>query len=123
MAATFNRLRRRLNELPRTVAASVAARAAPALTVLTRQAYDGGRDVYGQSRPKSTTTGEVLTLNRTGATERTLKFVSVGTLVRCVLGTRYAKYLIGKYRILPNGPIPVAWRAKLDTIVQGTKAP
>jgi hypothetical protein len=123
MPATFKALRRRLNELPRTVAASVAGRAAPALTDMTRGAFDAGRDVYGQARPKSETTGEALTLKRSGAAERTLKFAAVGTIVRCVLGVPYLKYLIGKYRVLPNGPIPQAWRGRLGEIVRETKAP
>ncbi len=123
MPATFNKLRAHLKSLPRTVAAQVAGRAAPALTDLTQQAFDGGRDVYGVARPQSETTGEALTLKRSGKAEAALRFVAVGTVVRCVFGgVPYLKYLVGRYRVLPNGPIPVGWRAKLGEIVGTTKA-
>jgi Na+/glutamate symporter len=73
--------------------------------------------VYGQTRPPSTS-GQPLTLRRTGATEATLRFVAIGTIVRCVLGTPYAKYLIGNYRVLPMGRMPVQWSRDINDLVQ-----
>jgi hypothetical protein len=90
---SLKRLKGTLRELPRTVAHGVAQRGAPVLTRLTQAAYDGGRSVYGDPRPAGVD-GRPLTLERTGATRRTLQFTSNGTIVRCVLGTRYARYLI-----------------------------
>jgi hypothetical protein len=121
--ASFSGLRRRLRELPRTVASAVATRAAPALTGLAQAAYDSPADVYGEPRPKSEVNGQPLTLYRTGETEASLRFASEGTILRAVLARPYIKYLIGKYRILPNGPMPGKWRATLDGLVQTAKAP
>ncbi len=113
-------LKRNLRELPRTVAADVASRASPALTDLTREAYSSGRTVYGDARPMGVN-GNPLTLRKTGAVEGQTRFVAIGTIVRCALGPRYARYLIGRYRILPNGAMPAAWRERLRTLVAETK--
>jgi hypothetical protein len=64
--------------------------------------------------------GEQLTLNRTGDTRRDLRFVVNGTIIRCALGPKYAKYLIGKYKILPIGDrtsMPVAWVRAMNELV------
>lgn len=113
-------LKGKLKELPRSVAHDVAQRAAPALTSLTRGAFDSGKSVYGDARPQGAD-GRPLTLERTGATKASLKFSATGTIVRAVLGPRYAKYLIGKYSILPNGALPAAWSSKLAALVKETK--
>jgi hypothetical protein len=114
--------KQQLREFPITLAAAVARDAAPAMTDLTTSAYDGGRTVYGDTRPKGVN-GQALDLEETGATRAQMRFVAVGTIVRCVLGPRYSKYLIGKYSILPNGAVPATWRAKLDALVAAQKGP
>lgn len=116
--STIRRLNRRLRELPISIAHDVAQRAAPVLTALAREAHEARRSVYGESRPIGITTGEVLDLEVTGDTARALRFVANGTVVRAVLPTRYAKYLIGKYGILPNGAIPVSWEQALNDLVR-----
>jgi hypothetical protein len=118
---TLRQLKRRLVDLPRSVAHDVSQRAAPALTELTRDAFDAGRSVYGGSRPAGVD-GQALSLRKTGDTARLLRFSANGTVVRCVLGPKYAKYLIGKYDILPNGALPAAWSAALRDLVASTKA-
>ena len=120
--SSLRALKARLRQMPVTVAHSVAQRAAPAITELATQAYDGNRSVYGEPRPASTVDGHELTLERTGATRRALRFVANGTIVRCVLGTRYARYLVGKYGVLPNGALPVRWADRLAQVVAATKA-
>ncbi len=115
--ATLARFKKKLAELPTSVAHNVAQRAAPDLTLAARAAYSQGRSVYGEARPTSVVDGKPLDLYRTGATLQTLRFNASGTIVRCVLGTRYAGYLIGKYGILPNGAIPADWSAHLRQIV------
>ena len=112
----------KLRALPVTLAAEVATSAAPAMTDLTQQAYDGGQTVYGDARPRGVN-GQPLTLRKTGATEAGLRFINIGTIVRCVLPNHYQRYLIGKYRVLPNGAMPAAWRAKLDQIVHSKRGP
>ena len=118
---TLRRLNRRLRELPTSVAHDVAQRAAPMLTGLAREAHAARRSVYGESRPVGKTTGEMLDLEVTGKTAAALRFVANGTIVRCVLGTPYARFLIGKYGILPNGAIPAEWSARLRDLVASYK--
>lgn len=121
--SSLKRMKQTLKDLPRTVAADVAKRAAPAMTDLTQEAFASGRNVYGDARPTSKVDGRALTLERTGATKGQLRFVQVGTVVRCVLGPKYARYLIGKYGVLPNGALPARWSFKLGQIVKETKDP
>ncbi len=113
-------LKRTLTTLPTTIAIDVASRAGPALTDLTQDANASHRNVYGDPYPTGAD-GQQLTLRRTGAVAGDLRFAVAGTQVRSVLPEKYAKYLIGKYNILPNGAMPAAWRGKLDTLVKETK--
>ncbi len=106
--------------MPLSVAHAVAQQAAPLFTQLARETFDAGKNVYGQPRPLSVK-GEQLTLVASGETRDSIKFVANGTTVRCVLGPKYAKYLIGKYGILPSGDraeIPAAWSRALGLIVE-----
>jgi hypothetical protein len=91
------------------------------MTELTRAAYDGGRTVYGEARPPAVD-GGTLTLHKSGATARDLRFEAIGTVIRCKLGPRWARYLIGKYAILPNGALPAAWSKRLGDLVAGIEA-
>lgn len=119
--STLKRMKASLRDLPRSVAHSVAQRGAPALTGLTQAAFDGGRSVYGEARPPGVS-GDRLTLRKTGALEADLRFVANGTTIRCVLGPRYAKYVI-RYGILPNGAMPVSWSSRLGALVKETVPP
>lgn len=105
-------LKKVLRQLPVTVAESGAAAIAPELTTETQRAFDAGRTVYDAPRPL-TPTGQTPTLVRSGETRRRLGFVAIGTQMRAQLGTKYARYLIGAYDILPNGPMPEKWRTFL----------
>jgi hypothetical protein len=105
-------LAKKLRTIPKVVAQDVARAVAPELTVLAAGAYTTGRTVYGDARPAGSS-GNALDLVETGATLSTVRFVANGTIVRCVLGTRYARFLVGRYRILPMGNLPVAWSARI----------
>ena len=118
--SSIRALKANLRAMPISLAHSVAQRAAPAMTDETQSAFSGGRTVYGEPRP-SGADGKPLTLVRTGDTKRALSFVATGTLVWARLGTRYARYLIGKYSILPNGPLPAGWSRRLRAIVAETR--
>ena len=119
---SLNRLAASLRRAPLTLAANVAKRAAPALTQATQAAYSAGRTVDGSARPAAVDGGR-LTLKDTGAAQRSLRFVSIGTQARCVLGTPYLPYLIGRYGVLPSGKqLPTAWRAELARIVSTSDA-
>jgi hypothetical protein len=100
-------LAKRLRGLPKVVAQRVARRVGADLSIETLRAYHGGRSVYGDARPA----GEngALTLIKSGKTLASLRFQAVGTRVRASFGTAYARFLIGKYRILPMGELPAAW--------------
>lgn len=88
------------------------------LTQFTRTAFESGRNVYGDARPKGSA-GNDLTLVQSGATKAALRFVASGTVIRAQLGPRYARYLVGKYKILPIGDrtgMPIAWVRALNEL-------
>jgi len=92
----------------------IAKRIAAELTAKAGSDYDAGLTAYGDPRPLGVH-GNALSLWATGDTRRDLAFKSDGgTKVRAVLGTPYAKYLIGKYQILPNRTLPVNWQKLLE---------
>lgn len=107
--------------MPVSLSHAVAARVAPELTTQAQASYDSGRTVYGAPRPVSLVDGRPLTLVETGAVRRDMKFNASGTRVTVTIGPSYARYLIGKYGILPSGDradIPAPWVAAIDRIVR-----
>lgn len=112
---SLQQLRRALQQLPLTTAATVARYAAPEVSALARAAYDGGKSVYGPDRPRGVD-GQELSLVKTGASRAATQFVAEGTRMRTRVLPRYTKYLIGKYDVLPNGPLPVSWQDRLREI-------
>ena len=109
-------LKKMLRDLPITLAAEIAAAVAPGITTFAQAAYDSGVTVYGDPRPTSNVDGSPLELKLSGSTRGQMRFVSTGRIVRCVLGPPYAKYLIGKYGILPNGNAPTVWNDAIRKI-------
>lgn len=118
--AAFGGLKAKLRALPVSLAHNIAQRVAPALASAASSAFDAGRTVYGESRPKGVD-GNELDLVASGRTRSTVTYTATGRLVRVALGTAWSKFLIGKYRILPNGAIPVEWKRKIDETVHATK--
>lgn len=118
--SSLRSLKANLRALPVTVSHDVAQRAAPAMTGLTQEAFASKQNVYGEARPLSKVDGRPLTLRRTGTVQGALKFVANGTILRCVLGPKYARFLIGKYGVLPNGALPTKWSHRLGEIVEAT---
>jgi len=108
-------LKRALSKAPITSVARIASRAAPAMSELAGTAFDAGQTVYGSARPRSVE-GDALTLERTGATRRAMAFVATGRDIRTTRLPRYARWLIGRFDILPNGPLPLVWRERLREI-------
>lgn len=108
-------LRKALAKLPITSSARIASRAAPEVSALARQAFDGGETVYGFPRPKGVD-GDDLSLVRTGASRRAAQFTAEGTRMRTHVLPKYTRYLIGRYDVLPNGPLPLSWQARLREI-------
>ena len=99
----------------------VAKQSAPILTRNAVATYNQRRGVYGESFGASKVTGQPLTLKRTGSAYRSVRFEAIGTKIRCVLGRRYTKFLIGKFKILPMGRLPVNWTRDMREIVKGVK--
>jgi hypothetical protein len=117
---SIREFKQRLGMLPLSVAHAIAQQAAPLLTRFAQEANAAQRNVYGDPYPEGVD-GTQLDLVFTGDTRRTLRFVVSGTIIRCQLGPRYAKYLIGKYKILPIGDrtaMPANWRRALDELAR-----
>ena len=114
--SSINRLKSAIKELPLRIRSAVAQDAAGVLTNRMRDAYEEGRTVYNTPRPLSVD-GKPLSLVQTGRTKGALFFVAIGTIVRAQLPTRYAKYLVGKYKIMPQS-LPVEWREELEKLVR-----
>lgn len=117
---SMNRLKAAIKDLPIRIRSAVAQDAAGVLNNEMRSAFNSGRTVYDTPRPLSVN-GAPLTLVKTGATRSALFFVVIGTILRAQLGTKYGKYLVGKYGVMPQS-LPAAWRAKLTQIVDEYRA-
>ena len=105
---TIKGINKRLARLKVEVAQQIAREAAGQISAMARASYDAGMTCYNEARP----TGKhgALSLVDSGFTEGAIGFTSDGgTKIRCMLGRSYCKYLVGKYRILPMGMIPLAW--------------
>ena len=114
-------LRAALRGMPLELRGAVVEKAAPALTTITRNAFDSAQTVYGNPRPESVNGGP-LSLRKTGRTAAEMQLKAEGgRIVKCEIGPEYARYLIGKYKILPNGPLPASFSRKLGEIVSEFK--
>jgi hypothetical protein len=118
---TIRRLRDATKGVPVLVATEVARRAAPTVTALAQQNFNSGRTAYGDARPLGVR--GPLSLVQSGSVRAGMRFSSLATQVRCVLPTRYAKYLVGRYWILPSvHSLPATWRRALDGVVRQVHA-
>jgi hypothetical protein len=93
----------------------IAERVAPDLTDAAQASFAARETPYGDAwRPGAD--GNDVTLERSGALRSGLKFVAIGTRVRCVLGARHAKYQVGKRQVLPSGVLPESWQDHIRTV-------
>lgn len=113
---------RKLSQLARSlpstaVSQRVAARAAPALSELALAAFDAGESPYGDKWPPGRD-GRSVDLRESDALRGSLRAVATGTKLRFAMSVRYAKYQIGKRRILPAGGqgIPYSWNLRIRQI-------
>jgi len=112
-------LQKHLQGLARTVAADAAGRIAPAVTAIARADFGAGRTVYGDRRPLGVR-GNALSLVRSGRVRGGLRFAATGARLRCVLPTDYAKFLVGRYKVLPHGDhLPASWKRTIDAHIAG----
>lgn len=103
-----------LRRLPKTVAIQVAEEAAPEITRLGRESFERGETPYGVDWAPGEK-GQKVTLRKTGALERFLRYVAIGTRIRVALGVPYAKYQIGKRPVFPRqgGALPESYATVL----------
>ncbi len=112
---TLEALKRALRKMPITASAKIATRSAPVISNLAQGAYDSGTTVYGGARPLGVD-GKRLDLVRTGDSKRAMNFIATGRDIRTARLPGYTRYLIGKYDVLPNGPLPAEWRERMTAI-------
>lgn len=95
----------------RALAIDVAKKLAPKLTSLMQEAYDSGQTIFDESRPLGER-GNKLSLVDSGTVRGALRWSQAGTIVRAALNTPYARFLIGKYKIMPSGAqeLPFRWQ-------------
>lgn len=104
-----------IRRLPKVVAQKVAAEAAPELTKLAKATFDASANAYGVPW-KPGDKGQIVTLRKTGALERFLTYVAIGTRIRVALGVPYAKYQIGRRPVFPaqSGELPPEYAQALE---------
>jgi hypothetical protein len=115
--AKLSKLAATLRGIPTVVVQRIAAKVAPRLTALAAASFAAGQNAYGQAWPAGVN-GQALTLRRTGALASKLSFVAIGTRVRAVLGVPYARYIIGRFAVLPGRALPTAWSSDIGATVR-----
>jgi len=103
-----------LRRLPTVVAMKVAAAAAPRLTEAAQSTFESGETPYGVGWAPGSD-GKAVTLRRSGALQRGVRYVAIGTRLRLALTTSYAKYVVGTRPVTPRqgAALPEAYSAAL----------
>ena len=106
-----------LKRLPKVVAFKVAERAAPVITALAKETFDAQQTPEGTAW-KPGKKGKKITLVKTGALQRWIKYVAIGSRIRVSLGVPYAKFQIGKRPVFPRqaGDLPESYQRALQRI-------
>jgi hypothetical protein len=109
--------------MSRVVAQKVAEQAAPVLTDAMISTFNQSTDAYGVGWVPGED-GQKITLRKSGALAKQLRYVAIGTRLRVALGVKYAKYQIGRRPVLPRQsaglPAPYVQLLK-ETIVRVCK--
>lgn len=111
---TLRAFSRNLSNISTVLAQRVAERGAPVITSMAGASYDSGKTAYDEARPLGVA-GNSLDLVVSSKARDSLRFVATGTRIRCVLGPRWAKFLVGKYKVLPQS-LPEKWSKALGDI-------
>ena len=126
-APNLPRFREALSKIPATIATRAAKHGAIAITALARDAFDAGVTPYGKQRPEGGgkyVPAHFASVYRTGSLRAAMGFTSghKGKLlfIRATLGVPYAKYMIGRFWLLPFGNmrIPRSW---IDALNNATR--
>lgn len=97
------KLKTALLRAPESIRHMVAERVEPKLTRALRVFHDSKVGVDLVPYPISKNTGEQITLSRSRKNEAYLYFEADGSRLTARLRTPYARFLVGKYGILPRG--------------------
>jgi len=106
-------LARNMSTLPRVLAAKVCVAAVNVITERAQATFAAGQNAYGDPWLPGHD-GRRVTLRKSGAIARGVKFVAIGTRMRSVLGAFHAKYQVGRRPVLPTGALPPAYAAVLQ---------
>lgn len=99
--SSLAKLSNTLRRLPTELAIEIAKRAAPEITKFAQESFDSSATPYGVPWAPGAE-GQKVTLRKSGALERSLVYVAVGTRLRVALGVPYAKYQIGRRPVFPR---------------------
>lgn len=113
--ASLRKFSQTLRSLPRVVAQKVTTASAPAITDAARSTFDASENPYGIPWSPGVD-GQKVTLRKTGALARYVKYVGIGTKLRIALGVPYAKYQLGKRLVFPRqgAVLPAAYLRTLS---------
>lgn len=114
---TIKKFAQSLQVVSTRAAMRIAAKSAPVITDAAQASFAARTDPYGQPWREGKD-GKPVDLFETGKLRRGLAFYAIGRRIIAKLGTKYAKFQVGKRRVLPPGgrPLPVAWSQALADI-------
>jgi hypothetical protein len=115
MPKSLAQLSQDLRRLPRVVALKIAEACAPRITELASKSFEQSETPYGVPWAPGAE-GQTVTLRKTGVLAKQIRYVAIGTKLRVALGTRYAKYQIGKRPVFPrqDAALPDDYRAVIE---------
>lgn len=116
LITTMNKLKAAIKTMPQRMRTAVARDAAGYLDIEVRRQFNAGATVFDTPRPLGVD-GQTLALVKTGSVQKSLGFNAKDARISAVLSQRYARFLVGKYRILPQ-KLPAAWAEYLTKLVQ-----
>jgi hypothetical protein len=106
MAFSLKQLASDLRRLPTTVAARVTEKAAPSLTDVANRTFEASTSPDGVPWAPGAD-GKKVTLVKSGALRKFLRYVGIGTKLRVALSVPYAKWQIGRRPVFPRQGAPL----------------
>ncbi len=121
--AKLRKLSASIRRLPKVVAVKVAQAVVPEINEAAQATFYAGQDAYGTPW-KPGKHGQMITLIKSGALARGLRFVASGVRIRVRLGVKYAKFQIGKRPVFPRkgGALPESYVVALKAATASVAA-
>lgn len=119
MAKSLAQLAKDIRRLPRDVSKKVAEECADKITALATKSFEQSKTPYGVAWAPGEQ-GQTITLHKSGDLAKYIKYVAIAKggsyALRVALGTRYAKYQIGKRPVFPrqDTTLPDDYRAVIE---------